>query len=142
MRDALDLLDQLLPEHSKGIAIEPISFKSAIALENLSYKFSGHHKAVLNRLNSIIPKGSKVGVIGSTGSRKSTLLDVLMGLLLPTDGALKIDSQKITDTNYRSWQSHIAHVPQAIFLVDATVAENVALGVEPKNIDWDRVKES
>jgi ATP-binding cassette subfamily B protein len=65
-----------------------------------------------------------------------------MGLLLPTDGALKIDGQKITDTNYRSWQSHIAHVPQAIFLADATIAENVALGVEPKNIDWDRVKES
>jgi len=96
----------------------------------------------VDRLNFIVPKGSKVGVIGSTGSGKSTLLDVLMGLLLPTDGALKIDGQKITDTNYRSWQSHIAHVPQAIFLADATIAENVALGVEPKNIDWDRVKES
>ena len=142
VRDALDLLDQPLPEHSKGIAIEPISFKSVITLENLSYKFAGHDKAVLDRLNFIVPKGSKVGVIGSTGSGKSTLLDVLMGLLLPTDGALKIDGQKITDTNYRSWQSHIAHVPQAIFLADATIAENVALGVEPKNIDWDRVKES
>jgi len=142
VRDALDLLDQPLPEHSKGIAIEPISFNSFITLENLSYKFAGHDKAVLDRLNFIVPKGSKVGVIGSTGSGKSTLLDVLMGLLLPTDGALKIDGQKITDTNYRSWQSHIAHVPQAIFLADATIAENVALGVEPKNIDWDRVKES
>ncbi len=142
VRDALDLLDQPLPEHSKGIAIEPISFKSLISVENLSYKFSGHDKAVLDRLNFTVPKGSKVGVIGSTGSGKSTLLDVLMGLLLPTGGALKVDGQQITDTNYRSWQAHIAHVPQSIFLADATIAENVALGVEPKNIDWDRVKES
>lgn len=140
--DALDLLDQPLPEHSKGMAIEPISFKSFITLENLSYKFAEQDKAVLDGLSFHIPKGSKVGIIGSTGSGKSTLLDVLMGLLLPTGGELKIDDQKITVANYRSWQSHIAHVPQAIFLADATIAENVALGVEPKNIDWDRVKES
>lgn len=142
VRDALDLLDQPLPEHSKGMAIAPIPFESVIALENLSYKFAGQEKAVLDGLNLTVQKGSKVGVIGSTGSGKSTLLDVLMGLLLPTDGALKIDDQKITAANYRSWQSHIAHVPQAIFLADATIAENVALGVETKNIDWDRVKES
>lgn len=142
VRDALDLLDQPLPEHSKGMGIAPISFKSVIKLENLSYKFAGQDKAVLDGLNLTVQKGSKVGVIGSTGSGKSTLLDVLMGLLLPTDGELKIDDQKITAANYRSWQSHIAHVPQAIFLADATIAENVALGVEPKNIDWDRVKES
>lgn len=142
VRDALDLLDQPLPEHSKGMGIAPISFKSVIKLENLSYKFAGQDKAVLDGLNLTVQKGSKVGVIGSTGSGKSTLLDVLMGLLLPTDGALKIDDQKITAANYRSWQSHIAHVPQAIFLADATIAENVALGVETKNIDWDRVNES
>lgn len=140
--DALDLLDQPLPEHSKGTAIDPISFKTAITLENLSYKFADQGKAVLDGLSFTVPKGSKVGIIGSTGSGKSTLLDVLMGLLLPTGGELKIDDQKITVANYRSWQSHIAHVPQAIFLADATIAENVALGVEPKKIDWDRVKES
>ena len=140
--DALDLLDQPLPEHSTGRAIMPLPFKTSIVANNLTYKFVGHDKLILNRLNFVIPKGSKVGIVGSTGSGKSTLLDVLMGLLLPTDGELKIDGQIVTIDNYRSWQKHIAHVPQAIFLADSTIAENVALGLDLKDIDWDRVRNS
>jgi ATP-binding cassette subfamily B protein len=76
-----------------------------------------------------------VGFIGTTGSGKSTLLDIVMGLLQPTDGTLEIDGQVVTPGNQRAWQTHIAHVPQAIFLADSTVEENIAFGVPKDKID-------
>ena len=79
-------------------------------------------------------------MIGRTGSGKSTLLDILMGLLIPTTGEIKIDNKKITSSNRQQWQKHIAHVPQAIFLADNTVEENIAFGVPKDEIDIERVR--
>ena len=89
-----------------------------------------------------IRKGDRVGVIGATGSGKSTLIDILMGLLKPTSGTLKVDGKVITKRNVRGWQRHIAHVPQAIFLSDTTIAENIAFGINRKDIDFDRVTDA
>ena len=80
----------------------------------------------------MIPKGSRLGLIGKTGSGKSTLTDILMGLLAPSDGDLNIDGLALNKHNIRAWQKHIAHVPQSIFLADSSIAENIAFGV-PKN---------
>ena len=95
---------------------------------------------VLKGISFSIPKGSKVGVLGTTGSGKSTLLDILMGLLTPLGGSLLVDDVQIDRSNYRSWQAHIAHVPQSIFLSDSTIAENIAFGVSESEIDYERVK--
>jgi len=81
-------------------------------------------------------------LIGRTGSGKSTLLDILMGLLIPTTGEIKIDNKKISSSNRQQWQMRIAHVPQSIFLIDASIAENIAFGIPKELIDLDRVEKS
>ena len=96
----------------------------------------------MQELDLIITKGSRVGFIGITGSGKSTLLDVIMGLLSPTNGHLEVDRERITIKNQRSWHSHIAHVPQTIFLSDGTIMENIAFGVPKHLIDHQRVMQS
>lgn len=80
--------------------------------------------------------------MGATGSGKSTLLDIIMALLPPSRGSLVVDNTSITEQNFRGWQSKIAHVPQTIFLADTTIAENIAFGVPPDQIDYQRVKKA
>lgn len=139
LQDALDLLDQPLPGYASEDALGKIAFKKSICLENVSFKYGDNLPNVLNNINLIIPKGARVGVIGKTGEGKSTLLDVLMGLLLPSQGSIIIDDVALNSHNYRQWQRHIAHVPQAIYLADVSVAENIAFGVPRESIDMERV---
>ena len=87
-----------------------------------------------------IPKGSSIGIIGETGSGKSTMLDIIMGLLIPTQGNISIDDRLLTIDSMYLWQRSISHVPQNIFLSDATVLENIAFGIEIDLIDKARVK--
>jgi ATP-binding cassette subfamily B protein len=142
LSDALDLLDQPLPAYADAPLPTPLPFKHGMALENLAFRYSPHGPWILRGLNLEIPKGSRIGFIGATGSGKSTLLDIVMGLLPPTEGRLAIDSVGITEHNHRAWQAHIAHVPQTIFLADTTIAENIAFGVVPEQIDHDRVRQA
>jgi ATP-binding cassette subfamily B protein len=94
----------------------------------------------LREINLRIEKGSRIGIIGVTGSGKSSLLDVLMGLLPATEGQIEIDQQLLTTENQTQGHARIAHVPQAIFLADTSIEENIAFGVERELIDRERVK--
>jgi ATP-binding cassette subfamily B protein len=141
-QDALDLLDQPMPDHAHAPPARPMPFDTSITLKDLGFRYTPQGPWVLRRLNLEIPKGSRVGFVGVTGSGKSTLLDLVMGLLTPTEGALLIDNTTITPQNTRAWQAHISHVPQAIFLSDTSIAENIAFGVPPQQIDLDRVKQA
>ncbi len=138
--DVLELLDQPLPAYANLPKAKPINFQSKIELKNCSFQYNSDGPLVLNTLNLKIDKGSRVGFIGETGSGKSTLIDILMALLEPTQGALSIDGTIITVDNMRSWQSTISHVPQNIFLSDTTIAENIAFGLAVEEIDYDKVK--
>lgn len=141
LRDALDLLDQPLVEDiESSFTPVDIQFQQAIRLDGVSFRYAPQAPLVLGNLSLSIPKGARVGFIGTTGSGKSTLLDILMGLLQPTEGCLFIDEVALSVANRRAWQSHIAHVPQAIFLADATIAENIAFGMPRDAIDFERVK--
>ncbi len=140
--DTLDLLDQPLPDYVDQPPAKPLPFQQQIALNNLSFRYSKQTPLVLNNLNLRIPKGSRTGFIGVTGSGKSTLLDLIMGLLQPTEGTIQIDAQPLTPANNRAWQAHIAHVPQAIFLADSTIEENIAFGVPKSKIDHTLVKQA
>ena len=140
--DALDLLDQPMPEHAEAPPATPMAFNTGITLKDLGFRYTPHGPWVLRHLNLEIPKGSRVGFVGVTGSGKSTLLDLVMGLLSPAEGALVIDNTAITPQNTRAWQVHISHVPQAIFLSDTSIAENIAFGVPPDQIDLYRVKQA
>jgi ATP-binding cassette subfamily B protein len=117
-------------------------FEKVVAIKQLGFRYSPSHSWVLRNLSLDIPKGSRVGFVGATGSGKSTLLDVVMGLLTPTEGELLVDGKVLTELNTRAWQAHISHVPQAIFLSDTTIAENVAFGVAPELIDMQRVRQA
>lgn len=140
--DTLDLLDQPLPEYADQPLPAPIPFQKSIRLNQLSFRYSPQTQWVLENLNLVIAKGSRIGLIGETGCGKSTLLDLVMGLLSPTSGSLEIDGLAITEKNHRSWQAHIAHVPQTIFLTDSTLEENIAFGVPKNLIDHERVRQA
>ena len=142
LKDTLDLLDQPLPDSANQPLPQKISFNHNIILKQLNFRYNLQTPYVLKQLNLTITKGSRVGFIGTTGSGKSTLLDIVMGLLQPTSGSLEIDGQSITLINQRAWQLHIAHVPQAIFLADSTIEENIAFGVPKDQIDHDRVQQA
>lgn len=142
IKDALDLLDQPLPQGiNSGPTNRPISFSNDISLDHIGFKYDRQGTEILTDVTFKIVKGSRIGVIGTTGSGKSTLIDLVMGLLSPTHGSLKIDGQRITAANSGAWQARIAHVPQAIFLADTTVAQNIAFGIHPDEIDFDWVRQ-
>ncbi len=142
IQDALDLLDQPMPEEGHARTVKPMAFQFSIVVESLSFRYTPNGPWVLRNFDLEILKGSRVGFIGVTGSGKSTLLDVVMGLLAPTEGSLRVDNTTITPKNARAWQAHISHVPQAIFLSDTSIAENIAFGVSPQSINIQLVKQA
>jgi ABC-type multidrug transport system fused ATPase/permease subunit len=142
LRDTLELLNQPLPDYASDSSVNALPFSKNISLSEVSYRYSPSAPYVLDQINLTIAKGARVGFIGSTGSGKSTLLDLVMGLLDPTEGVLTIDGQRITSANRTAWQVHIAHVPQAIFLADSSVEENIAFGIPKDQIDHSRVREA
>jgi ATP-binding cassette subfamily B protein len=140
LQDTLELLDQPLPNFSKQQAIQSLPFSRSINLRQINFRYDSQTQYVLNQVNLTIDKGSRVGFIGTTGSGKSTLIDIIMALLQPVSGSLEVDGQAITKHNQRAWQSRIAHVPQAIFLADSSIEENIAFGVPKGQIDHHRVR--
>jgi len=140
LADTIALLDQPLPAELLQPAPAPLPFQDAIRFDAVRFRYTGDGPWVLDGLNLTIPKGARVGFVGSTGSGKSTTLDLLMGLLTPTEGELLVDGQPISGNRLRAWQRSIAHVPQSIYLADTTLAENIAFGVPPDTIDLGRVQ--
>ena len=140
LQETLELLDQPLPEYANQPMARPISFQQNIRLRHLSFKYSNEKPWIIRNLELKIVKGSRVGFIGKTGSGKSTLIDIVMGLLQPSEGVIEIDGRPICSSNCRSWQVHIAHVPQSIYLSDSTIEENIAFGISAKKIDHERVR--
>ena len=142
LHDTLELLEQPLPDYVDQPPGQPLPFRHQITLNYLSFRYTLQMPLVLRNLNLRIAKGSRIGFIGVTGSGKSTLLDLIMGLLQPTSGTIEIDAQPLSTTNNRAWQAHIAHVPQAIFLADSTIEENIAFGVPKLKINHTLVKQA
>jgi ABC-type multidrug transport system fused ATPase/permease subunit len=141
VQDALALLEQPMPD-STTEGTGALTFDKTIRMQAITFAYQPTHPAVLKNLELTIRKGERVGIIGATGSGKSTLMDLLMGLLEPSGGRLEVDGQTIDSTTRRAWQSRIAHVPQAIYLADSSVEENIAFGVPRKAIDHARVVEA
>jgi len=133
----LNFLDEPLPQTS-GVA-KAMQFVSNISIEDVSFRYEEAKSEVLKGVSFHIPKGARVGIVGLTGSGKSTLLDIFMGLLKPTNGAIRVDGIAVDFSDPRSWHALISHVPQSIFLADATIKENIAFGVPVSAIDRDRL---
>lgn len=137
LMDVVELLSR--PAASEPGQTDALSFESKISLENVTYAYPGGRNAALKEVSLEIPKGSRVGIVGKTGSGKSTLMDIVLGLLEPQSGSISIDGVELTAANRAAWQKNIVHVPQAIFLADATIAENIAFGIRTEDVDIERV---
>ena len=140
LQAALNLLDQPIPDHVSYAPIEPMRFEKAIILKDVFFRYTPKGPWVLQGVDLTIRKGSRVGIVGPTGCGKSTLSDIIMGLLAPTTGTFEVDHQAVVQDNQRAWQARLAHVPQALFLADSTIAENIAFGVPLEHIDHRRVQ--
>ncbi|MDD5430601.1 MAG: ABC transporter ATP-binding protein [Candidatus Omnitrophica bacterium] len=113
---------------------------------DLDYRYPGSENLVLRAINIKIRKGESIGIIGKTGSGKTTLIDLILGLLQPTSGGIYLDGVKISqDSNpqlLRKWQSDLIYIPQSIFLVDVTIRRNIAFALPENEIDDERVKKA
>ena len=118
----------------------PLLLKREIRFEEVSFSYPAREEAVLNRLSLSIPANASVGIVGSTGSGKTTTLDILLGLLEPTEGRLLVDGIPVTRENRRRWQANIGYVPQQIMLIDDTVKKNIAFGIPEDRIDEAKVE--
>lgn len=142
LADAVRLLEQPMEAQSLQPAPQPLAFRDSIEFRGIRFRYGSEAPWVLDGIDFIIRKGARVGIVGATGSGKSTALDVLMGLLKPIAGELLVDGQPIDAVNVRAWQQAIAHVPQYIFLADTTLAENIAFGVPRELINLERVHDA
>jgi len=112
----------------------PIEFKKNIILNDLSYRYPNNKHYTFKKINLNIEKGTTIGFIGKSGAGKSTLVDLLIGLLPISEGIIKVDNKQIV-TSSRSWQSLIGYVSQSIYLIDDTIENNIAFGLEKEKID-------
>jgi len=140
--DVLELLDQPMPDYDLAETKLHLSFEKYLSLKAIDFSYVPNGTLVLKKINMKIARGSKIGFVGTTGSGKSTLLDIIMGLIAPTSGEICIDDVVLDESNQREWQARIAHVPQTIFLIDASIAENIALGVRKEDIDWAKLRDA
>jgi ATP-binding cassette subfamily C protein len=120
----------------------PCHWNDAITLCDVGYRYPGASRPAIDGLSFTIPKHASVGLIGPTGSGKTTLVDLLLGLYQPTAGEILIDGQPLTPARMPSWQASIGYVPQDIFLTDDTIARNIAFGLPDNEIDPMRLREA
>jgi ABC-type multidrug transport system fused ATPase/permease subunit len=129
-----------LPERDGQPA--PFSFEKAIRLENITFNYPGSNRAVLENFSLEIPKNNSVGIIGATGSGKSTLVDIILGLHRPQSGVIRVDDRVLASGDFASWRSMIGYVPQDIYLLDASVTANIAFGIPADEVDQTALREA
>lgn len=117
-----------------------LDFNNKILIKNITFKYDLDSKNILKDINFEIKKYQSIAIIGESGSGKSTLLNILLGFLEPLKGEIYLDDKNI-NTNLESWQSKLGYVPQDVYLLDDTIANNVAYGVDKKDIDFEKVKQ-
>jgi ABC-type multidrug transport system fused ATPase/permease subunit len=117
-----------------------LKINNYICLKNIYYSYPNSSRAALKNINISIPVNQSVGLVGATGSGKTTTVDILLGLLEAQKGTLEIDGKIINDENRKAWQSSIGYVPQQIFLSDDTIASNIAFGIDKEDIDQKKVE--
>lgn len=128
-------------QHTIGNKVESnspfmnISFQNEIEIKDLYFKFPGHEQNVLDGINLIIPKNSIIGIVGDSGSGKTTLLNIFMRLFEEQEGGIFIDNIKIDRTQLENWYKMVSYVPQNTILLDGTITDNIAFGIEKGKVD-------
>ncbi len=140
---ALDALYKDLINLKSTISVQDksrLEIKKGITLKNIFYQYPKSQKIVLKNINFSISASTKIGIVGTTGSGKTTIVDIILGLLDVQKGNLEVDGKLIDKNNLRVWQNSIGYVPQNIFLADDSVSANIAFGVEDKKINQESVE--
>ncbi|MFP3898642.1 MAG: ABC transporter ATP-binding protein [Dehalococcoidia bacterium] len=142
----LDTLHEALRESGEAAGgtvsrdVEPLPFKERLELQNTSFRYPGTTEPVIHGVSVTIKAGSSVAFVGTTGAGKTTIGDIILGLLPPSEGSMRADGVEITDENIHRWQRNLGYVPQDIYLQDNTVASNIAFGTAEKDVDMEAVE--
>jgi ABC-type multidrug transport system fused ATPase/permease subunit len=144
---AVDIIhDDLIVRAGTGMLPRTIpiglGLRDRLVLQDICYHYPGATHAGVRDVSLAVRAGEKIGIVGGTGAGKTTLADLILGLLSPTEGSLIVDDRTVTESNIRAWQQSVGYVPQDIFLTDASVTENIALGVPSSEIDQTRVEDA
>ena len=142
--DIIQILNKKIDDEDLLETKDKIKFKDNVILDNISFKYKSRNNIVLINNNLIIKKNSIIGILGESGSGKSTLVDIILCLLRPTEGRILIDNTDVTSDkiNIKKWQKIISHVPQDIFISDDKLKNNICLGVNEKDIDYELLNEA
>ncbi|MBP5972725.1 ABC transporter ATP-binding protein [Brasilonema sp. CT11] len=140
----IDILYKSEPEEfiRKSNNFKKLSFRNHISIKQLNYCYPNVSKKSLNNLTLTINKGESIALIGKSGAGKTTLVDVILGLLIPNHGDITVDEVSIYNENLRSWQNMIGYIPQSIFLMDDTIERNIAFGVPDNQIDSQQLQKA
>lgn len=142
--DIEELYDFLPSDFSKSLKqtnVKRMSFENTIELSELSFRYPEQTRNALDAVNLSIPKNHSLGIMGTTGSGKSTLVDTLLGLHTPNSGRLTVDGKAIEQATIQEWRNSIGYIPQSIYLIDDTLAANIAFGVSKEDTDYAKLKE-
>ncbi len=135
-----DEIENLSEIKKSKIQNRNIEIEKEITIQNLSYTYPFSKTKVIKRLNMKIPAKQTVGIIGKSGSGKTTIIDLILGLLKPSEGKIYVDNFLINENNIESWQSNVGYVPQQTFLIDDTISSNIAFGIKKEKIDFSQVE--
>lgn len=135
-----DIISEVKGFEPDTIQHQPISYNEKITIKNLSFQFPDSDKNVLTDINLAIKKGESIGIMGTSGSGKTTLMNLLLGFWEPNQGTISIDDTTLTKETLQSWRQRIGYVQQEVYIIDASVAENVAFGLQKNEIDVDKLE--
>lgn len=141
LQDVLNVLGEEIPKQPTSLK-KMISLQVEIRLVDVGFRFSENSPWIFRNVNLVIKRGSKTGFWGPSGSGKSTMMDLIMGLLLPSEGRIYIDDTELSPSSIRDWQNSIAHVPQRIYISDSTIIENIGFGIPKEQLDISRVRKA
>jgi ABC-type bacteriocin/lantibiotic exporter with double-glycine peptidase domain len=146
-RPALDTVQRELAlaatmQETSTSDISPLNFQRTLSLRNVGFQYNSAGREILKDVNLEIPAGSMTGIIGKTGAGKTTLVDIILGLLEPASGQLLVDSVAVNESNRKAWQKNLSYVSQHIYLCDDTITANIAFGMRLDEIDMEKVREA
>jgi ATP-binding cassette, subfamily B, bacterial PglK len=151
LRHSLPVVDKIYEDLHQAVPLSPnpddaesavSPFSHSLILDGVTFRYHGADQPVLSNLNVNIPRGQTIAFVGATGSGKTTLVDIMVGLLHPQEGSVRIDHTALFPSNAHTWQQQLGYVPQEVFLFDDTVARNIAIGQEDDKIDQDRLEKA
>jgi ATP-binding cassette subfamily C protein len=136
-----DLAGPVEEEASSAAGGPPLVLTGSLELDGVTFRYPGADGSALEEVSLELRRGDRIGIVGPTGSGKTTLVDVLMGLLRPQEGEMRVDGKALRGEDWARWRASVGYVPQHIFLSDSSLKSNVAFGLAPEDVDRERVRE-